>query len=188
MDRLYEYSKLEATPRTQLQQLCKRHGLKATGKTVDLIDRLSVVLRDSNENVNTNKPNLAKPTGVIAKKPPAKTTGVIAKKPPAKTTKANSLKFCVMWRNSSPYDSHPPSKERMFATQEEANDYVKKEFDTYKSGYSLEDCKLYKNNSGFLRFYMRDQEGTVDEYWSCYECDTKWTLIEKGKSEGGFYG
>lgn len=72
----------------------------------------------------------------------------------------------------------PAVTKKIYATQKEANSAVLEQWNEYKSGYSLQECSLYENAAGFLKFEMIDQEGEVTTFWSCPAVVESWNLIK----------
>lgn len=88
--------------------------------------------------------------------------------------------FVVMTRTRSPYETWPHENVHgHYATKEEANAAVRREYDEYSDTdmYTGVDCKLEQNGCGFLRSTVIDQESTEDVYWAMKD-DGPWETVE----------
>ncbi|KAJ3114877.1 hypothetical protein HK098_007159 [Nowakowskiella sp. JEL0407] len=91
----------------------------------------------------------------------------------------------VIHSTSSPYEGKQTSR-KVYPSQQKANEKIMKQWNEYKDGYDLEECKLFRNDYGCLRFYMRGCNGAVDIYHSeIGDHRPPWELLEVGESQGG---
>ncbi|KAJ3288653.1 hypothetical protein HDU76_007642 [Blyttiomyces sp. JEL0837] len=92
--------------------------------------------------------------------------------------------YAVIHTSQSAYRCRETTR-TFYNTLELANESIMKEWNIYKSGYFLDECRLYKSKEGYLRFYMMGGSGEVDEYESQLVNDVVWELLETGESQTG---
>lgn len=87
----------------------------------------------------------------------------------------------------SPYDRGRPNvRKTRYANQVQANAAVIAQWNTYKKGYQLQECRYYENGAGFVKAKVVDLEGTVNTWWSCPAEEDKWKLVKTAEKQCGY--